>query len=159
LQISYFQIPHLTIAQPNYLPLCAKYLPDYRTAHIGFSITYARQFLKEPRVDFNMLQKSMVGPFGNKFLRDIKAAGRSVFLWTVNDEEKTKWCIMKGVDGVITDDPLKFLDISKNYNGERCRLPVTQYGTAIWINIMSTIFGFMFRLRAMSSRGKGDQSR
>jgi phosphatidylglycerol phospholipase C len=98
-----------------------------------------------------MLQKSMVGPFGNKFLQDVKAAGRSVFLWTVNDEERMKWCLMKGVDGVITDDPLKFLDVSKNYNGERCRLPVSHYGTAIWINFLATIFGFMYRLRAKKS--------
>lgn len=103
----------------------------------------------------------MVGPFGNKFLRDIKAAGRSIFLWTVNDEEKMKWCVMKEVDGVITDDPLKFLDISKNYNGEDCRLPATQYGTAIWINILATIFGFMYRLKRSraSRRGKEDLSR
>ncbi|KAE9375665.1 putative glycerophosphoryl diester phosphodiesterase [Stipitochalara longipes BDJ] len=136
---------------PYYLPLCTKYLPDYRTAHIGFSIPYARQFLKEPGVNFNMLQKSMVGPLGNKFLQDLKAAGRSIFLWTVNDEDRMKWCVMKEVDGVITDDPLKFLEISRNYNGEQCRLPASQYGTAIWINILATLFGFMYRFR--KSRG------
>jgi phosphatidylglycerol phospholipase C len=102
-----------------------------------------------------MLQKSMVGPFGNKFLRDVQAAGRSVFLWTVNDEERMRWCVMKEVDGVITDDPLKFLDISKHYNGERCRLPASSYGTAIWINILATIFGFMYRFRAKKSNDSG----
>lgn len=100
-----------------------------------------------------MLQMSMVGLIGNKFLRDVKAAGRSIFLWTVNDEERMKWCVMKGVDGVITDDPLKFLDVSKHYNGERCRLPVSHYGTAIWITFLATILGFMFRRRANKLNG------
>ncbi|KAN0112735.1 putative glycerophosphoryl diester phosphodiesterase [Hyaloscypha variabilis] len=140
---------------PQYLPLCTKYLPNYRTTHIGYSIPYARQFLKEPGVSFNMLQQSMVGPLGNKFLRDLKAAERSIFLWTVNDEERMRWCVMKEVDGVITDDPLKFLEISRNYNGERCRLPASQYGFAIWINIMATLFGFIHRFR----KSKGSHRR
>jgi phosphatidylglycerol phospholipase C len=135
--------------------LCHKYLPDFRTAHIGFSITYARQFLKEDGVDFNMFQKSMVGPFGNKFLRDISAAGRSVFLWTVNDKETMKWCVSKNVDGVITDDPLKFLQVSGSFNGERIRLHISHYANAIWINILATIFGFMFRMRAKNPNQTG----
>jgi len=89
----------------------------------------------------------MVGPLGNRFLQDLKAAERTIFLWTVNDEKIMKWCVMKEVDGVITDDPLKFLEISKEYDGERFRLPASQYGTAIWINILATLFGFMYRLR------------
>jgi phosphatidylglycerol phospholipase C len=97
----------------------------------------------------------MVGPLGNKFLRDLKAAERSIFLWTVNDEERMRWCVMKEVDGVITDDPLKFLEISRNYNGERCRLPASQYGFAIWINIMATLFGFIHRFR----KSKGSHRR
>lgn len=102
-----------------------------------------------------MFQKSMVGPFGSKFLHDISAAERSVFLWTVNDEERMKWCVSKNVDGVITDDPLKFLQVSGSYHGERIRLPTSQYGMAIWINILATIFGFMFRMRAKNPNQTG----
>jgi len=75
--------------------------------HIGFSISYAREFLKVPNVQFNMLQQIMVGPCGSKLLKDIRKARRSIFLWTVNEEKTMKWCISKGVDGVITDDPKK----------------------------------------------------
>jgi len=106
-------------------------------------------------VEFNMFQRSMVGPFGSKFLRDISAAGRSVFLWTVNDEERMKWCLSKHIDGVITDDPLKFLQVSGSYNGERIRLPRSQYGMAIWINFLATILGFMFRMRTKNPNQTG----
>ncbi len=91
-----------------------------------------------------------MGPFGNKFFDDIRAAGRSIFLWTVNDEESMKWSIRKDVDGVITDDPEKFLEVSKNYGGEKFRLSVKQLGTVIWINILATFFGFVFRFRYLS---------
>jgi len=146
----------------SYLPLCAKYLPGYPTAHIGFSISYARQFLKVPGVAFNMLQKIMVGPFGSKFFNEIKAAERSIFLWTVNDEASMKWAIMKEVDGVITDDPKKYLEVSEAYSGERFRLSMKQLGTAIWINILATFFGFIFRFRYLSKdagRGRQNQRR
>jgi phosphatidylglycerol phospholipase C len=146
--------------QSSYLPLCAKYLPSYPVAHIGFSVSYARQFLKVPGVAFNMLQKIMVGPFGNKFFDDIKAAERSIFLWTVNDEESMKWAIMKEVDGVITDDPKKYLEVSEDYSGERFRLSMKQLGTAIWINILATFFGFIFRFRYLSNDGgRGKKNR
>jgi phosphatidylglycerol phospholipase C len=107
--------------------------------------------LKVPGVAFNMLQKVMVGPFGNKFLNEIKAAERSIFLWTVNDEESMKWAIMKEVDGVITDDPKKYLEVSEDYSGEKFRLSIKQLGTAIWINILAIFFSFIFRFRYLSN--------
>jgi phosphatidylglycerol phospholipase C len=109
-----------------------------------------------------MLQKIMVGPFGNKFFNEIKAAGRSIFLWTVNDEESMKWAIMKDVDVVITDDPEKFLNVSKDYDEENFRLSMKQLGTAIWINMLATFFGFIFRFRYFSNdsgRGRKDRGR
>ena len=109
-----------------------------------------------------MLQKVMIGPFGNKFLKEIRGAGRSVFLWTINDEESMKWSIMKGVDGVITDDPKKYLDLARNYDGEQFQLSLKQVGTAIWINILSTFFGFVFRFRYTSKQPRrtgGEQRR
>ncbi|KFY25912.1 hypothetical protein V493_04376 [Pseudogymnoascus sp. VKM F-4281 (FW-2241)] len=100
----------------KYLPLCSKYLPGFPITHIGFSISYARQFLKVPNVSFNMLQKIMVGPWGDQFLAECKALNRPVFLWTVNEEKWMKWCISKGVDGVITDDPKKYLEVADGYD-------------------------------------------
>lgn len=84
------------------LPLYAKQLPGFPITHIGVSTLYARQFLKVPCVSFNMLQQIMVGPCGSSFLRDLRKANRSIFLWTVNEEKAMKWSIRKGVDGVIT---------------------------------------------------------
>jgi len=131
----------------KYLPLCTKYLPSYSITHIGFSTVYARQFLKVPNVSFNMLQKIMLGPLGNAFLRDVKKAKRSIFVWTVNEEEWMKWSIHKEVNGVITDDPKKYLEVCKDYDGEKVKLPLKLWGTVIWINIVAAVFSLLFRYR------------
>jgi hypothetical protein len=140
-------IQHLTVSQAKYLPLCTKYMPGYPVTHIGFSISYARQFLKVPGVSFNMLQKIMVGPFGNKFLRDVKKAKRSIFLWTVNDEEWMKWSIRKEVDGVITDDPKKYLKVCDDYEDEKIHYGLKSWGGIIWINMLAAVFSLLFRYR------------
>src|SRR5438045_561173 len=105
--------------QAKYIPLCQKLLPDYQMAHIGWNIAYARQFIKIPNVHFNMLQPAMLGTWGKVFMQEVKKADRSLFLWTVNDEQTMKWCIAKEVDGVITDDPKKYLDLEARWKGSK----------------------------------------
>jgi hypothetical protein len=89
----------------------------------------------------------MVGPFGSCFLKDVKDAKRSIFLWTVNEEPWMKWSIRKGVDGVITDDPKKYLEVCKEYQGEKIHLPWRLWGTVIWMNMIASIFSLLFRYR------------
>lgn len=135
--------------QTKFLPLCLKYLPGFPITHIGFSISYARQFLKVPNVSFNMLQKIMVGPWGDQFLAECKALNRPVFLWTVNEEKWMKWSIKKGVDGVITDDPKKYLEVADGYD-EKTPLDwvsLRDYHSLAWVNLLVSVFGFLFRLR------------
>lgn len=99
----------------KYIPLAQKYLPGFPMTHIGFSVSYARQFLKVPNVSFNMLLPILMAPGGKKFLADCREAGRPVLAWTVNAEDKMEWCIRRGIDGVLTDDPKLFLDVCKKH--------------------------------------------
>ncbi|CCF39656.1 glycerophosphoryl diester phosphodiesterase [Colletotrichum higginsianum] len=64
-----------------------------------------------------MFQKSLVGPAGKLFIRDVRKAGRRLFVWTVNDEEWMEWSIRAGADGVITDDPELFLEVCRRWEG------------------------------------------
>ncbi|KFY04275.1 hypothetical protein O988_00887 [Pseudogymnoascus sp. VKM F-3808] len=122
----------------KFLPICSHYLPGFPITHIGFSISYARQFLKVPNVSFNMLQKIMVGPWGDKFLAECKALNRPVFLWTVNEEKWMKWSINKGVDGVITDDPKKYLEIADGHDEKKPldRLSLRELHGLAWVNFL-----------------------
>ncbi|KUJ18405.1 putative glycerophosphoryl diester phosphodiesterase [Mollisia scopiformis] len=128
----------------KYVPLCQKLLPRYPIAHIGWNIAYARQFLKVPNVHFNMLQPAMLGPFGAAFRRDVKKADRSLFLWTVNDEKNMRWCISKGIDGVITDDPKKYLELSESWKGGRANASLYNWAFLLVIWIMTPYFKKIF---------------
>ncbi|TIC92478.1 Phosphatidylglycerol phospholipase C [Colletotrichum higginsianum] len=94
-------------------------LPTYPVTLISWSPFYARGFLSpaEPNLSFNMFQKSLVGPAGKLFIRDVRKAGRRLFVWTVNDEEWMEWSIRAGADGVITDDPELFLEVCRRWEG------------------------------------------
>lgn len=131
----------------NFLPFCEEYLPGYPITHIGVNISYARQFLKVPNASFNMLQKIMVGPYGEAFLRDVRAAGRSIFFWTVNDELSMKWSIYKGADGVITDDSKKYLEVCEKYQGERVHQTVSSLMMVVLLNVLVAVFSVVFRAR------------
>ncbi|KAK5020349.1 hypothetical protein LTR16_012610, partial [Cryomyces antarcticus] len=52
-----------------------------------------------------------MGPCGPSFIKKCKRQGREVLAWTVNDEKKMRWCVKRELDGVITDDPKKFLEV------------------------------------------------
>nr|XP_036589265.1 glycerophosphoryl diester phosphodiesterase [Colletotrichum truncatum]KAF6801270.1 glycerophosphoryl diester phosphodiesterase [Colletotrichum truncatum] len=92
-------------------------LPRFPLALISWSPLYARKFLPQPGISFNMFQKSLVGPLGKSFIRDIRAADRRLYAWTVNEEEWMEWSIRKGVDGVITDEPEVFLEVCRRWKG------------------------------------------
>ncbi|KAL9132149.1 MAG: hypothetical protein Q9217_000083 [Psora testacea] len=131
----------------KYLPLCAQYLPTFPITHIGFSISYARQFLSAPNVSFNMLQRSLIVPiFGARFLRDAKAKGRPVYDWSVNEESMMNWSIKQGLDGVITDDPKRFLEVCEEWeSGKRdVEISLKQWMSILWVYLMVLIFGIIF---------------
>lgn len=109
----------LGIWAAKYLPLCDQHLPEFPISLIARTTCYARQFLSTSNVSFNMLQKMLIGPTGARFMRDVKSAGRQLFVWTVNEEIFMQWSIEKEVDGVITDEVEKFKRISQEWHEDR----------------------------------------
>ena len=58
-----------------------------------------------------------------------------------------RWSIKNDVDGVITDDPKRFLDVCREWEGgERAvRLGWRQLLSVLWLHLMILVFGFLFR--------------
>ncbi|KIW03511.1 hypothetical protein, variant [Verruconis gallopava] len=145
----------LGIWATKYLSLCEDYLPDFPVCFIGFSTSYARRFFSVPNISFNMLHQVLHGPVGASFIRKAKELNREIFAWTVNDENRMRWCIRKELDGVVTDDPKKFLEICKDYE----ELPVEKsvkskekYKMGDWMHILKiqvlvTVFFMLFRFK------------
>lgn len=144
----------LGIWAAKYLSLCIKYLPNYPVSYIGFSTCYARQFLKVPNVGFNMFQKTLLGPIGSRFIRDVQKAQRPLYVWTVNDANLMKWSIVKGVDGVCTDDPKLFNEVCDEYDGESdIDVHVTwfQWLYTFWLYILMALFSIPLKHRLPGS--------
>jgi len=106
-----------------------------------------------------MLQATLVGPIGASFIAEAKKYDRQVFSWTVNEEVRMRWCINKELDGVITDNPEKFLEVCEDYQSlalrkqERTELKrkeaftVKDYYNTLKIQFFIGIFLVIFRLR------------
>lgn len=134
----------------KYLPFAVKYLPEYPITHIGFSTSYARQFFSVPNVSFNMLLPILIAPGGRKFIRDAQEVHhRQVLAWTVNEKDKMEWCIRRGLDGVITDDPRLYLEVRDKFD-ERSKEPLLPFSIKgmvdvfrvyVWIRVM----GYLYR--------------
>lgn len=111
----------------GYIDLCRERLPGFSIAFINWSLSEAATLLREEEdVGFNLLQPSLVGPRGSWFIRQTRKAGRNLFVWTVNKERWMHWSIRKGVDGVITDDPKRFLEVCEQWKaggGQRSTTP------------------------------------
>ncbi|KJK83082.1 hypothetical protein H634G_01210 [Metarhizium anisopliae BRIP 53293] len=114
--------------RPRMLEPSRRTLPDYPVAHIGFSLSYARHFLPIPNVGFNMAFHTLVRPYqGRRFMRDVRAARRPLYAWTVNHPRWMRWCVERNVrggggggvvDGVVTDDPRLYLDVCRRYEDD-----------------------------------------
>lgn len=145
----------LGIWAAKYLSLCADYLPSYPVAHIGFSTCYARQFLKVPNVGFNMFAKTLFGPIGTRFIQDVQRAERPLYLWTVNEPNVMKWSILKGADGVITDDPKLFNEVCDDFDAESDSKTVcitwAQWLYTFWLYIIMALFSIPLKHRLPGS--------
>jgi len=137
----------LGVWHARYLPLCAALLPGFAVAFIGVSTGYARRFLAVPNVAFNMLVDVLVGPMGAGFLRAAKAKGRPVFAWTVNDKKKMRWCVRKGLDGVVTDDPKMFMEVREEFETGKVGSETwtwKEYMLIARINLLVLVFSWVF---------------
>ncbi|KKY17092.1 putative glycerophosphoryl diester phosphodiesterase [Diplodia seriata] len=112
----------LGIWAAKYLPFVSTYLPDFPLTFISFSLPCAWYFLAHvPRISFNLYAPILAGPLGAAFRRKAQRDAddpRPVFAWTVNKERMMRWSIEKGLDGVVTDDPKKYLEECERWKGK-----------------------------------------
>ncbi|KAL6242470.1 gamma-tubulin [Rhinocladiella similis] len=130
----------------NYIPLCEAYFPGYPVVHIGFSVPYSSQFLAIENIGYIILQETLVSPLGRSFIRDARAAQRPILSWSVNDEKDLDWCVRRELDGVITDNPKKLLELRESSvkSGRPLVWSVRRIASVLRINMMIWVFNFIF---------------
>ena len=93
-----------------------------------------------------------MGPLGRGFLEDARKANKQVFVWTVNSEGAMWWCINKGVDGVVTDDPeacRKLVEMDGEESPASSNREISMADKSkIWtISALVAMFGWIFKLK------------
>ncbi|KAK9248131.1 PLC-like phosphodiesterase [Lipomyces tetrasporus] len=100
----------------KFLPYCETYLPETPIMHIGVDIWYARKFLATPTlVGFSILLASLYSTDGYALIREARAADKATYVWTVNPDEAMRVCLALQVDAVLTDNPVRFDELRKEY--------------------------------------------
>lgn len=137
----------------KYLDLCIKYLPTYPACNIGFSTCHARQFLRVPDIGFNMFAKTLLGPIGDRFIKDVQDSGRQLYIWTVNEPNIMKWGIIKGVDGVITDNPELFNNVCDGFDpdADKAQITLKQWLYTFWLYFLVALFSIPLKHRLAGS--------
>ncbi|KAI5820315.1 putative glycerophosphoryl diester phosphodiesterase [Pyronema omphalodes] len=130
----------------KYVPLAEKYLPGFPIVHIGFSLPLAKKFLKYPGCGFNLFWPLMQTKSGKAFLEEARNLGREVYVWTVNEEEPMKWAIKNEfIDGVCTDDPVKFLKLCNEFSKTWNEVNLTSFLRLMWFQILASCFAVYFQ--------------
>lgn len=140
----------------KYLSPAQQYLPGFPMMHIAFSATYARQFFDVANVGFNMMFYALLMPGGRRFLRDAQHVyKRKVLSWTINSEDHMKWCIRRGLDGVVTDEVEKYLDVAERFDEDQEKepyLPVelkvlwAAFKSFVWVKILLVFYSGKMQL-------------
>jgi hypothetical protein len=94
-----------------------------------------------------MLQGALMGPIGALFIRKVKRQNRPIFAWTVNEENRMRWCIKNGLDGIITDDPKKSLEVCENWDERDSKLSFSMHDYYMNLRVQFLILVFMFYFR------------
>jgi glycerophosphoryl diester phosphodiesterase len=125
----------------KYLPPAQEHLPGFSMMHIAFNVIYARQFFEVPNIGFNAMFYALLTPGGKKFLRDAQDVyNRKVLSWTINSEDSMKWCIRRGLDGVVTDEVELYLDVAERFDETSEREPWLPVTLKVLWNAMKAYF-------------------
>ena len=68
-----------------------------------------------------------------------------MYAWTVNDTDMMKWCIGRGLDGIITDDVEHLLDVRKRWEqGDReVNITPAEWAVITWHGLLLVVFNMV----------------
>ena len=126
----------LGVWELGFLPACQRALPLFPISHIGISLSYARRFLDEPSMAaLNLFVYALlVPPLGRLLVRRAHRRHKAVFAWTVDEPALLRLCMREGIDGIVTDDPLRVRAERQAWLRAGRRGPVeSAYGWRKWV--------------------------
>ncbi|GMK56412.1 hypothetical protein CspeluHIS016_0302520 [Cutaneotrichosporon spelunceum] len=121
----------LGLWHPVFIRPAYAHLPRLRRYHIGVSPALAREFFWDACQGFSIAFAMLIGDEGDKFIHDVRAAGKEVCVWTVNDPSEMRTAISWGVKAVLTDKVGAFVKLRDEIVADPGKLAIP--GVAGWI--------------------------
>jgi len=116
----------------KFIPPAQELLPYCTMSHIGFNTEIARKYFFDSCEVFSMYFALLTSADGQLFIKECKAAGKKLAVWTVNDPLEMAEAVRWGADVILTDVPKVLLDLraslDKDYD-----TTITRHGrTFLW---------------------------
>lgn len=141
----------LGLWHPRFIGPAMNHLPYCTMSHIGASPYIARTYFWEHCSAFSMNFGSMATIEGDRFRKDLKAAGKKLMVWTVNQTEQMMECIRWEADAIITDVPKKYLDLRANVEKDYKKADAQHSRFFLWTTwwLWSPIQMFVWRMQSL----------
>lgn len=140
----------LGLWHPKFIEPAKRLLPDCPRIHIGFSTALARKYFWDECAGFSINFVVLVGADGEAFRRDCKAAGKILYVWTVNGRKEMITVTNWDVDAVLTDKTADYLALRESMKAnwadvmtEEAPLP-PGYFSSMYYAIMSTLGAYWY---------------
>jgi len=128
--------PRLVIGlwHPRFLAFAKKHLRNCRFSYLGPSPTLARKYFWDDVDTFSIAFPALTTADGQKFVKECKAAGKQLMVWTVNEPEQMMEAVRWGVDVILTDVTRTWLDLRASLQADYDNT-VSKYGRIfLWRN-------------------------
>ncbi|KAI9369823.1 PLC-like phosphodiesterase [Aspergillus egyptiacus] len=119
----------------EWVAACQKHLPGFPVALTTPFPTYATAMLQVPDLHFSLFNYTFATRRGIQFRRRAREHARKIFSWSDNHEEWMAASIRNEVDGVITDDPKRFLELCTRWqvDGMQTAGKMTLKQMVLWV--------------------------
>ncbi|KAF2994114.1 hypothetical protein E8E14_000665 [Neopestalotiopsis sp. 37M] len=117
----------------EWLAACLRTLPQFPMSLIAWSPSLVSALLPVPHLNFTMFNYSFATARGSRLRREARKRGQLVFSWTDNADEWMALSIRNEVDGVVTDDPKRFLELCDQKARQKVQGTVTAKETMLWV--------------------------
>ncbi|KAJ6496743.1 PLC-like phosphodiesterase [Mycena vitilis] len=123
----------LGIWHPRFIQPAKEILPYCRRSCISFSLRFAREYLWNDVECVSIWYNALMSREGERFRCDVKEAGKSLMVFTVNEPAHLSEMVRWQVEAIITDVPSRWLQmraaLEKNYETEMLKFSSRRYTT------------------------------
>ncbi|BEI82731.1 hypothetical protein CcaverHIS002_0305990 [Cutaneotrichosporon cavernicola] len=118
----------LGLWHPIFIRPAYEHLGLLRRYHIGVSPALAREYFWDVCEGFSMAFAMLIGAEGQQFISDVRAAGKEVCVWTVNDPSEMRTAISWGIKAILTDKVGAFVELRDEIVADPAKLPIPGLG-------------------------------